>query len=726
MDLNSFLRVLQRRKWLILAITSVAVITTFVISSRTARVYRASGQLATGIVDTHDPFFASGTGSQPQQRFAVEAQFKNVEEQLRSVQVLQLVSFQLMLHDLEKTDPFRDLTPVRQAYTAEELRVARERYRLKLEGLEPLHSADELERKHLRMLRIMNYDPESLLAYLYIKRIPGTDFIGIEFSSENPYLSAFVVNTLCQEFIRYYANSKAERSRTSIEFYSSLVAEKKQDLDEKIRAWEAQQAAGGRPDAVNPVREVLDPLAQLEQQRASASQEMAEAERQLTAIHAQLPANEQVSFISRESERGRTLALLLLSRMNRLNQRWVRSGFQALSARDSLENTRIELRSELVRSLSEQQPDLDPARRQLMEQKIAADVTMEVLRERIRAIDQELRRLSSQAGTFTASDGSVLPENRELEIARDAYLIVLNKLNEAKFSALEPVTSSMTQVAFVQPPDRPEPSKTMLLTALSGLVSISLCVVGLFLLEYLDTSIRFPSRLRTLTGLELLGPLNRLHTVNLDLGALFSENHANPSLESYKQLLRKIRYEVSEAGPRTLLITSTREGAGKTSLMVSLGYSLSLSGKRVLLIDTNFKHNALTRLTSATPSLESYLNREIPFKQLISKSIFDNLDVIGCEGSSFSPAEMLKTDEFEQLLIELAGVYDFILFEGAALNAYPDTKELTRFAARVLPVFSATHSITAGDLTGVAYLKSLGSKLMPAVLNKVESQNLNL
>lgn len=60
------------------------------------------------------------------------------------------------------------------------------------------------------------------------------------------------------------------------------------------------------------------------------------------------------------------------------------------------------------------------------------------------------------------------------------------------------------------------------------------------------------------------------------------------------------------------------------------------------------------------------------------------------------------------------------------LNDYADSRELARYASKVVPIFSATAGISQKDKESIEYLRSLDDRLMGAVLNKVEMRNLNL
>jgi len=144
------------------------------------------------------------------------------------------------------------------------------------------------------------------------------------------------------------------------------------------------------------------------------------------------------------------------------------------------------------------------------------------------------------------------------------------------------------------------------------------------------------------------------------------------------------------------------------------------------MIDANFKNNTLTRIIDAQPSLEKYLNQEIPRRSLVSNSIFDGVDVIGCEGGNFSPAEVFKDEPFRNLMASLKQEYDYILLEGSPLNVFSDSKELAEYVEKIIAVFAANQPIAQIDLASSKYLESQGDKLLGTVLNRVALANLRL
>lgn len=722
MDLLNFLRVLSQRKWLILAVTSVAVITTYLIARQAPEVYRATARLATGLSERNTPFSLGGGETAPLQEYEVQASFRNLEEAIRSPQVLSLVSYQLILHDLEKPDPFRSTSEVRQEFSGSEMENARQNFRQKLDSIQTLQPNNLLENRHMEMLKMMQYDFETLRGTLNARRIPGTDYIAISFSAENPYLSAFVANTMCQEFIRYYKSRRADQSQRKLEFLTEDVARKRADLSRKVRLWEETHEGTNFATVSQTMDKMLSRIDRLEYMEGASKAALNRYERQLADFQRENRSS-YVRSILAMNHAAESQIELQRRQLARLNRNYVEGDFRQERVLDSIQQTIISLKDEIYQQVTEAQPELGDE--SWLPEAIELELRIEVNNDRVKAINQTLRRLSREPQHFTAIEQDASPLTRSIEAARDMYLASLTDLNETLLTADEVDLTSMTQVDYVQPPEQPEPSNTWLLVLLSGLASLSLGVLVTFVLEYLDTSIKLPSRFSGLTGISLLGTLNRLQSTNLDLVQLFDEPQTDKNLETYKQLLRKIRHGISDAGPRTLLVTGTKANTGKTSLMISLAYAMSLEQRKILLIDTNFKNNSLTQIIGARPTLEAYMKDRLPKNQLISSSIFEGVDVIGCESGDYSPAELFKGDRFEDLLIELADTYDLVMMEGPHLNQFADSKELVRYATRVLPVFSASDPINDQDQASINYLQSLGDQVIGAVLNKVELVNLS-
>jgi Mrp family chromosome partitioning ATPase len=111
-------------------------------------------------------------------------------------------------------------------------------------------------------------------------------------------------------------------------------------------------------------------------------------------------------------------------------------------------------------------------------------------------------------------------------------------------------------------------------------------------------------------------------------------------------------------------------------------------------------------------------------RNLINRTKFPGVDIIGNVGANDSPSEIMAGRDFREMIRSLSDRYDCVLMEGPALNDYSDSKELIDYADKVIPVFAADTSINHHDRESIKYFKSINGKLMGAVLNKVKFKHL--
>ena len=167
-------------------------------------------------------------------------------------------------------------------------------------------------------------------------------------------------------------------------------------------------------------------------------------------------------------------------------------------------------------------------------------------------------------------------------------------------------------------------------------------------------------------------------------------------------------------------------------MIAALAHTLAMKNKKVLIIDTNFKHNTLTQL-SPNPFLktgEESSSALVPVNNGKSKKLeFDfklaKVDIIGNKMSSHSPSELLSGVDFKRQMNDFSKTYDFVFLEAACLSKFSDARELVDYVDKVIPVFDATTSLTKDDDYNIQYLHSLNGKVLGSVLNKANLKDLD-
>jgi len=657
---------------------------------------------------------------------------------------INLVAYRLMLHDLESEEPFR--RPVNFNASPEEVQIVKEFLKTRLKTFTPLTTADkEFELVH-RMLNTYRYNYSSIRSNLNIGRVPNTDFVQIEFISDNPKISSFAANSFCEEFIRYHKTLRTERTGESVDFLKQLLDDKKAALDEKIETQKIFKANNNLIDIQQDGEAKLGQLQELETSRDNIRSRIHKLELTIQRLNDEI-RNSGGATTTVNNQR----ILDLNERIRRLNERYITSGSSNQALLDSLNTLRDQLRTQMeINNRQTPAPTLGLSLAELNSRLKDAEIEYKVESSKLSLTEGKIRNLKYMATGFASKEAALEAIQKEIDLASQEYLDAVNKFNEGKNRQL--TSSSLRQVLVASPSLYPESSKRYLIIGLAAFSSLAICLFAIIGLELIDVSIRNPEKFKSLIGLPLIGMLNKIDSKNFNIRTYFNQVTNNEETEMYKSLLRKLRHEIENANGKVILFTSPKRKEGKTFVMFSLAYVLSLINKRVLIIDTNFKNNSLSqmlvkpqteikviegkRVNLLIGSGKKRKGEEEPSDHdtdndntydLINPTKYKNIFIVGnAGGGSESPAEILSGRDFDNLIAVLVESFDYILLEGAALNDYSDTKELVRYADKVFAVFSAESSIKQLDRESITYFKSLGKKFGGSILNRIDTKDLKL
>lgn len=726
MELVYIFRILYRKRVIIIACVLVAVLTAFFFTMKKEKMFKSIAQVSTGYTVSEDIKLSDEIFNLSQ----IDVKFNNAIENITSPKVISLLSYKLILHDL--TDkPFRKLDE-KSTYGNFNKEEAIKLFTNKYDSIVILNTGNPLERKYLNLLDEYKYDISSIKKTLFVGRHLRTDYIDIVFRSENPELSAFVVNTLTTEFQRYYESFRRGKSIESMLSLDSLVKKRKLELDQKIAA---------RQQFMNDsVSNVLDPnivgasqLGQINQYESYLADEQAKSQNLLYQIN-QIDKQLKEQPVPEKQTENNSEYIALRRQYNALMDDYVKQGSSDPEMRKRLDDLQAKMKEKAPSSTNNSNEGglTSNQRANLVQLKIDAEGNLRSVNAKIAFYSNKLNELRASLNQISPNSSASLDRfDRDIEIASLEYSSAKEKFNMAS-DMNEGSANIFKQTMFGQPPLEPEPSKRILTMGLSGLSAFILSSLLFIFLAFLDQSIKTPSQFNRHTGLELLGVTNfiNLKATNLKDQVVQIESDDAQRNNSFREMLRKLRFEIEKSGKRVFLFTSTEPQQGKTTLSQALAFSLSVGKKNVLLIDTNFCNNDLTVNNSASPSLESFVgNGQLNSTQLdeiLTKTGVPNVDIIGCKGGDYTPSEILPKNHLLKYLPDLLNRYDYVFMEAAPLNGYTDMKELVQYADGVIAIFSASAEIKQTDKESIKYLQSLGDKFMGAILNKVEKSDISL
>lgn len=746
-------------KWVILiCIPAVSVLCAFYFISQMDKKYKSTAQIATGFT-TDDAVKLNDGPSNP---FDINTNFNNIIESMNSVPVLTLVSYRLVLHDLESDQTFREFNANKGdgSLDDEEIPKSKTLFKERLDKFKTLDLFDPNDQLLYRILKGYSYDHETLAKTLKIQRLAASDFISIEYASEDPFLSALTVNALCQEFIRYNKTLKTDRSSESLDFLENIVLEKKKIYDEKNKALNDYKVNNNVFNYDAETKSKIALITEYELKRERQSSELNSLELSLNAVKSaiQTKTNSLGKLNQQEVVSVHERIIDLEKQIHDLND----AGAETNKARISQLRDELQLetsRLEAVNTNKINQQDL----KQLEKDRDDLKLKVEIAQANLANLDLSIRKLRSEVSGYSSKQANTSDFEQEAKLASEEYINAQDRYTAAKNKSLV-IGSSIRQILEGQPSYEPEPTQAPLWLGMVAAGSFLVSLIGIVLVNYLDPSIRVSSRLERLTGLKNIGTVNILKSKDFNMREIFNDRSTNKEYETFSHFLRKLRYEIQSAEGRVFLITSTQVKAGKTFLIISLSYALSLVSKKVLIIDTNFRHNSLTKallphgrggetrkllkkallfeeeedellpeVTKSSNSFEDDVENALENRphgkskgNIINRTRFTGVDIIGNVGGRDSPSEIMAGRDFKEMIYNLSLQYDYVLMEGPALNDYSDSKELIDYADKVIPVFRADLSLTHMDKESIKYLKSINGRLMGTVLNNVKLKNLSI
>jgi len=245
MDLIFFYQALAKRKWLVLLLTILAAAIGFSYAFLKKKSYLSSAQYSTGLT------MQSKALQEDFNVFEIDVKFNNVLETFKSPNVIGMMTYRILQHDLTADKPFKVLTEKEKAEVGA-LGIAKEKavqiLKNKIDSVRLLSTANADENKLIEMLEIYGYDYESFVSTLSINRLARTDYIDIIYRSENPILSATVVNAIGPEFMRFYNSLSNVRSNESMESINRQLQQKAKEFDSTFSKLQSTKVGLGTAD----------------------------------------------------------------------------------------------------------------------------------------------------------------------------------------------------------------------------------------------------------------------------------------------------------------------------------------------------------------------------------------------------------------------------------------------------------------------------------------------
>jgi capsular exopolysaccharide synthesis family protein len=271
-------------------------------------------------------------------------------------------------------------------------------------------------------------------------------------------------------------------------------------------------------------------------------------------------------------------------------------------------------------------------------------------------------------------------------------------------------------------PNRPRALALGLLIGLVGGVGLA------FFLEYLDDSVSDPDQLERYVNVPFLGPVPMLEPktagpLSRDLIAM--QERKSVYAEAYRAVRTSILFSSPDNPPRVFAITSAGQQEGKTLTAVNLAVTMALNDKRVLLIDADMRKPRVHSVFGVENKfgLSNLVGGSSDVGLALKRTPIPTLMVIPSGPVPPNPSELLGSARMSKLLGLLRGKFDAIILDSTPLIAVTDATVLATQVDGVILVIKSGKTRRKILKRAVRQLEDVQAKIIGAVLNQVNVKN---
>jgi capsular exopolysaccharide synthesis family protein len=594
---------------------------------------------------------------------------------------------------------------------------------------EDLNEAKRLEPYVNAILGGLKIEPVKETRAAYYRE---TRLIDIKYSHTDPQVTAKVVNAIAETYAFSNLEKRTETNSTTGAFLQKRIAE----LQQQIRTSEEQLVNYARNNQIvslDPKQNtVVERLVGLNQQLLEAENERKTAEAAYNAANAPGAAN---ALADADTKQANDVDAKLID----LRQK------RALLLVDATEE------APEVKEIDQQMTELEKQRTDVRARKSATLLTnLNTRYQQALQREQSLRKAFEEQRAQTLSQSQAEINYRIIQQEIETNKQLLNGLLQgAKENdvVLAGKPNNISIVDYALTPDSPVgPNRTRTVLA-AFFLSIGAGLGLALLLEYLDDTVHsteevervlhlpalavIPSvgaavRRRAISGMTALQKSNGNNGEHAEL--LTNLDSRSPLAEAYRHLRTSVLLSTAGRAPKSLLVTSSLPGEGKTTTAVNTAISLVQTGASVVIIDADMRRPRLQTIfdmheQEGLSSILSSDTTEAEMLELVRTDEATGLNVLTSGPIPPNPAELVGSDQMRRLMTALQARYTYVVVDSPPISSFTDGVLIATMVDGVLLVVHGGKSSRHIVRRSKQLLNDVGSKVFGVVLNNVNLQS---
>ncbi|MCC3295301.1 polysaccharide biosynthesis tyrosine autokinase [Arthrobacter sp. zg-Y411] len=276
----------------------------------------------------------------------------------------------------------------------------------------------------------------------------------------------------------------------------------------------------------------------------------------------------------------------------------------------------------------------------------------------------------------------------------------------------------LSSLDTAQPPPSPSSPKTSLNLLLGLLYGLAAGLVVAVLRNVLDRHVRTEADLRRSTSLALLGGITESSAPRVSAAPFVL---AGSGSDAFRQLRTNLEFAAVGHDLKSLVITSSQSGEGKSTVALNLALSIAQSGRSVLLVDADLRLPSVADATGLEQSvgLTTVLIGRTNLSDAAQHWGTAGLSVLTSGPLPPNPTELLGSSTMQKLIGEMEQTYDVVILDAPPVLPVADATILTRHTDGLLLVVGATKVSQHNLAKAIEQLNLVKANVIGVVLNRI-------
>ena len=360
---------------------------------------------------------------------------------------------------------------------------------------------------------------------------------------------------------------------------------------------------------------------------------------------------------------------------------------------------------------------------------VALDRERERLAANVSSIQEDLKITEEKAAKITTEVAEINVLKRQIDDKSKAVRAIIDQLTEIKVLKESDKTNSI----IVEKIDEPKVGRKIAPVLAKNLgygtfLGLLFGTVLALVIDRMDMSFRTPSEIIGELGVPVVGKIPRIGTLTSvapgqGTPTLVTAHKAGSSAsEAFRAARTALFFASQNERYTTFLITSPSPGDGKSTVASNLAISISQTGKRVVLVDADYRRPRIHQYFDhpIEPGSVNVLNGELDLDEAIIPTFQPNLSVLSAGGRPKAPGELVTSVEFEDLIKELRTRFDYILIDSPPLLPVADSTVMASMVDGVYMVMRIRKGVRVSAASAKEKLDQVNANVLGVIVNGMD------